>query len=91
MEMKYPAQNRTLRSMVLSVLCSLLLASVIFLFSPLCILADEEETELPDNGIPVVYIDIDETQVPIADMIASTNHSVYCYGTVRIEVPEGFH
>ncbi len=64
---------------------------IILLVSPHPALADEEETELPDNGIPVVYLEIDETQGSIADMIASVNHSVYCYGTVRIEVPEGFH
>ena len=53
--------------------------------------AKGKDEEKPDNGIPVVYIEIDETQGTIEEMIASVNHSFYCYGTIRIEVPEGFH
>ena len=53
--------------------------------------AEETGEVLPDNGIPVVYINIDESQGTIEDMIASEDHSVYCYGTISIEVPEGFH
>ena len=53
---------------------------------------DEEDEELkPDMSIPVVYINIDESQGSIQDMLDSDDHSVYCYGTVSIEVPEGFH
>ena len=44
-----------------------------------------------DNGIPVVYLEIDESKGTIADMNASPDHSVYCYGQVSISVPEGFH
>ena len=44
-----------------------------------------------DNGVPVLYLNIDESQGTIEDMIASEDHSVYCYGTVSIDVPEGFH
>ncbi|MBQ5342107.1 MAG: CotH kinase family protein [Oscillospiraceae bacterium] len=44
-----------------------------------------------DNGIPVVYINIDESRGTIYDMIDSVDHSVYCYGTVSIAVPKGFH
>ena len=44
-----------------------------------------------DNGIPVVYLNIDETQGTIEEMSRSFDHSAYCYGTVTIEVPEGFH
>ena len=47
--------------------------------------------EAPNNGLPVVYVDIDETRGTIESMYTSPNHSVYCYGTIRIEVPEGFH
>ena len=50
--------------------------------------ADDEE---PDNGIPVVYITIDESQGSIDDMINSPDHSVYCYGSMSIEVSDGFH
>ena len=46
---------------------------------------------IPDNGIPVVYINIDETQGTIQEMIESPNHSFYCYGSLSIVVPEGFH
>ena len=45
---------------------------------------------VPDNGIPVVYINIDESQGTIKDMIESPNHTAYCYGTMTIKVPEGF-
>lgn len=51
----------------------------------------EESDELPDNGIPVVYINIDESQGTIRQMYDSVDHSVYCYGTISISVPEGFH
>ena len=51
----------------------------------------EESDEVPDNGIPVVYINIDESQGTIRQMYDSVDHSVYCYGTIRITVPEGFH
>ena len=44
-----------------------------------------------DNGIPVVYLNIDESQGTIEEMIDSIDHSVYCYGTISIVVPEGFH
>ena len=53
--------------------------------------AEETETDLPDNGIPVVYINIDESQGTIEDMLSSDDHSAYCYGTVSIDVPKGFH
>lgn len=53
--------------------------------------AEENEEPQPDNGIPVVYINIDESQGSIEDMIASEDHSVYCCGTISIDVPEGFH
>ena len=59
--------------------------------------AEEAETEKIteevsiDNGIPVIYLNIDESRGTIEDMMASEDHSVYCYGTVTIDVPEGFH
>ncbi len=53
--------------------------------------AKDKGNEKPDTGIPVVYIDIDESQGTIEEMIKSVNHDFYCYGTIRIEVPKGFH
>ncbi len=44
----------------------------------------------PDNGLPVVYLDIDETRGTIEDMNTSSDHSVYCYGTLRIDAPDDF-
>ena len=70
----------------------------LFLFIVLCLClsilpvnSEENDEAMPDNGIPVVYVNIDESQGTIEDMLASEDHSVYCYGTVSIEVPEGFH
>ena len=45
----------------------------------------------PDNGIPVVYLNIDESQGTIDEMLTSPDHTAYCYGTFRVDVPEGFH
>ena len=50
-----------------------------------------EETGEVNNGIPVVYLEIDESQGTIEAMNASPDHSVYCYGELSISVPEGFH
>lgn len=51
---------------------------------------DNIETEMPNNGIPVVYLNIDEARGTIDDMIDSPDHSIYCYGKMSIDVPEGF-
>jgi uncharacterized protein YjdB len=53
--------------------------------------AEENDQVKPDNGIPVIYLNIDESEGTIEEMLASKDHSVYCYGTLSIEVPEGFH
>ena len=54
--------------------------------------AEDHDSRLTvDNGIPVIYLNIDESQGTIEDMIASEDHSVYCYGTVSIIVPQDFH
>ena len=42
------------------------------------------------SGIPVFYFKIDESQGTIADMNASPSHTAKCYGTIDIQVPEGF-
>ncbi len=53
---------------------------------------DQPETITVDNGIPVVYLNIDESgdNPTIEDMNSSEDHSVKCVGTIRIDVPEGF-
>ena len=50
------------------------------------------EAPVPQNGIPVVIIEIDESDGnnTIEDMNASEDHSVRCTGTMQIIVPEGF-
>ena len=51
----------------------------------------ETDREVTHNGIPVVVIYIDETEGhTIDDMNASEDHSVECYGSIEIIVPEGF-
>ncbi|SCW26664.1 Ig-like domain (group 2) [Ruminococcaceae bacterium YRB3002] len=52
---------------------------------------NNREDQIPDNGIPVVYLNIDESEGTIEDMIRSADHSAYCYGKLDIDVPEGFH
>jgi len=46
----------------------------------------------PQNGIPVVIIEIDESEGnnTIEEMNASEDHTVRCTGTMQIIVPEGF-
>lgn len=67
---------------------SICFMALLFLIMPAEVNGEEEK---PDNGIPVIYINIDESQGSIEDMIKSADHSVFCYGTMSIEVPEGFH
>ena len=42
------------------------------------------------SGIPVIYFKIDESRGSISDMNESPDHSARCYGTMDIQVPEGF-
>ena len=79
-------KNRT--AVMFFIACSVVFA---MLAIPVTAWADESDVVKVDNGIPVVYLNIDETQGTIEDMIASPDHSVYCYGTITIDVPEGFH
>ena len=53
--------------------------------------AASEDAPVVDNGIPVVYLYIDESRGTIEDMIKSPDHSTYCYGKLSIDVPDGFH
>ena len=54
--------------------------------------AAAEDPILPQNGIPVVIIEIDESEgnSTIDEMNSSSDHSVRCTGTMQIVVPEGF-
>ena len=83
------------RPYVLKHLLSVLFLTCVMIFAALmnqaAVHAEETESEKPDNGLPVIWLNIDESQGTIEDMIASKDHSVYCYGTLSIEVPEGFH
>lgn len=70
---------------------SFIIMTFILAMAVFCMPVTAEETDEPvDNGIPVVYINIDESQVTIEQMYNSADHSVYCYGTISIIVPEGF-
>ncbi|MBR3348702.1 MAG: CotH kinase family protein, partial [Solobacterium sp.] len=83
------------RPYVLKQLVSVLFLVCMMIFAVLMnramVNAEETESGKPDNGLPVIYLNIDESQGTIEDMTASKDHSVYCYGTLSIEVPEGFH
>ena len=49
--------------------------------------------DLNDNGIPVLYINIDESAEgygTIEEMNESPDHSVKCTGTVKLDVPDGY-
>ena len=62
------------------------------LFLPGSVRADQDETAVTvDNGIPVVYLMIDESRGSVQEMLESPDHSFSCYGTFSIDVPEGFH
>ncbi len=52
--------------------------------------AEGEKKGTPEHGIPVVNINIDESQGTIAAMNSSPDHSVKCYGTIDIDVPDGY-
>ena len=60
-------------------------------------LADDEtakvlirSVEFCESSIPVIYFNIDENQGSIVAMNNSPDHSVECYGTVDIQVPDNF-
>ena len=51
--------------------------------------AGDERTA--DNGIPVIYIDIDESQGTISDMNSSPDHTAECHGSINIVVPDDYN
>ena len=83
-------------SAIKSLLRHKLLLVIAFVFAALCMPSTAfaqalDDGDIIDNGIPVVYINIDETQGTIQDMLDDPDHNTYCYGTLSIYVPEGFH
>lgn len=42
------------------------------------------------NNIPVLDFDIDESEVPIAEMNGDSGHNTECYGKMSLEIPEGY-
>ena len=46
--------------------------------------------EFAESSIPVLYFDIDESMGTIAAMNESSDHSVNCYGSVTLKVPEDY-
>ena len=46
--------------------------------------------EFAESSLPVMYFHIDESQGTISAMNSSPDHSVECYGSVDLVVPEGF-
>ncbi len=87
--------SKALKNVFVAVLAGLVLFAGIFYAYP--VFADEQADGsqadvkvIVDNGIPVVYINIDESRGTIDAMNSSSDHSVYCYGDITIDVPEGF-
>ena len=71
----------------------ILLLLIVCIFTP-AVYAEDADGVMPDNGIPVVTVTIDEKAEgygTIDEMNESRDHSVKCYGTVKVDVPEGFH
>ncbi len=43
-----------------------------------------------DNGLPVIYIDIDESKGTVEDMNSDQEHNTKCYGSITIAVPDAY-
>ena len=81
------AGNLNLEVMLAAAAACVLMLATVLAWEPVY----AENEEIPDNGLPVVYLTIDESRGTIEAMNKSSDHSIYCYGTIRIDVPEGFH
>lgn len=46
--------------------------------------------EFSESSIPVMYFNIDESKGSIAAMNGSNTHSAECYGSVDLQVPDGY-
>ena len=42
------------------------------------------------NNLPVLDFEIDESEVPIAEMNGDSGHNTECYGKMSLEVPDGY-
>ncbi|MCR5704116.1 MAG: CotH kinase family protein [Eubacterium sp.] len=47
--------------------------------------------EFVESSVPVVYFNIDESEGSIGEMNASSDHSVECYGSMTVQIPEGYN
>ena len=53
----------------------------------------EDDSAVPDSGLPILYVTIDETAEgygTLEEMNNSPDHSVTCTGTITLDVPEGY-
>ena len=93
--------NRNLRLTLRSVVAAL----AMLVLSATAVFADDGIILEPQHGIPLVIVNIDESEDAIAaaeanddkhdygtivEMNESENHSVRCVGSVEIKVPEGY-
>ncbi len=68
-------------------------APAMYLGSGYVCAAEGQSAQSISNGLPVVYITIDETAEgfgTIEEMNKSEDHSVRCTGNIRIDVPDGY-
>lgn len=70
-------------------LLGILLFISLFSFSTLSLNAANNDRSA-DNGIPVIYIDIDESKGTISNMNSSPNHTAECHGSISIVVPDNY-
>ena len=54
------------------------------------VFAEDGDGVTVDNGIPVVYLNIDESNVTIEEMNSDPEHNTKCTGTFTLDVPDGF-
>ena len=94
MKIRGSRMKRFFRKIVPVILAALLVVPDFAFIAGGTVFADDGDGESsftpPGNGLPVVYLDIDESRGKIAAMHSSSDHSVYCYGTVRIDAPDNF-
>ena len=46
--------------------------------------------EFAESSIPVIYFDIDESCGTIAEMNNDENHETECYGSMTVQIPDGY-
>ena len=87
--MKKPEIMRDRRRISLILVLFIVLSAMFCLKDRVEAQGENDATSI-DNGIPVLYLNIDESRGTVEAMNESADHSVYCYGTLSITVPEGF-